>query len=56
MSDIVGMGGPISFHLGEEVSLEDPLCFADGRFDRVGSLRVQLAVIIPVKHVQGGRN
>ena len=38
VSDIVRMSGPIGFHLGEEVGLEDALCFADCGFYRVGFL------------------
>src|ERR1041384_7348662 len=52
MSDIVRMSRPIGFHLGEEVSLEDALCFADRGCYRVGFLRVQLAVVGPVKPIQ----
>jgi len=42
MPDIVWVSGPIRFHLGEEVGLEDALRLADRGFDGVSFLRVQL--------------
>ena len=52
MSDIVRMSGPVGFHLGKEVGFEDALCFADRGFDRVGSLRVQIAIIRAIKRIE----
>ena len=52
VSEVIWMSGPIGFHLGEEVGLEDALRFADRGFDRVGLLRVQLAVVGSIKPVE----
>ena len=52
MSDVVRVSGPIGLHLGKEVSLEDALRLADRCFDRLCFLRVELAVICPVKAVE----
>ena len=52
MPDVIGVRGPISFHFREEVSLKDPLRFANRCFNRAGLLRVQLAVIGPVEVVE----
>ena len=38
MSDVVRVSGPIGFHLGEEVSLEDALRLSDRGFNRFGFL------------------
>jgi hypothetical protein len=52
VSDIVRVSGPVRFHFREKVGLEDALCFGNRGFDRVGFLRVQLAVVGPVKSVE----
>jgi len=52
MTNIVWVSRPISSHLGKEVSLEDSLRLANGGFDPVRFLSVQLAVVGPIKSIE----
>ena len=52
MADVVWVSRPVGFHLGEKICLEDPLRFADCCFNRIRLLRIQLAIIGPIKPLE----
>ena len=52
MTNIVWVSRPIGSHLGKEVGLENSLGLANGGFDRVRFLSVQLAVVGPIKSIE----
>ena len=56
MPNVVRMRFPVRFHLGEEVSLKDPLNFADCSFDGAVLLRINIRIVRAIKLIQSGRD